>query len=194
MRSSIFRFAAALVMAGLPGVLAAQELTLPRKELDDAIKAAKDARIQELTAEQRKVQKAIGSGGKGFGDNRRDAIINARKRLAEVEAELADAKKAAPTPELDIDELAVGQLGTLYRLVVPATPRHSAGSNPALTQGSAAAFSASLRRPAAYHAPVEIRIIEIIDAGAAIATYGNKALWLRTATAGLTTGQKMTLD
>jgi hypothetical protein len=190
MRTLINGLVVTFVLAALPAVLAAQELTLPRQELSDAIKAANEARIQELTAELKAAQKSITGGAKGFGNNRRDAIINARKRAADIERQLADAKKATPVPALDIDKLAVGKIGRLYRLEMVAAPARSSGGLPALEIGSAAAYSASLpRAPAAYSVPVEVNVAQIIDRGAAIVRCSDKLFWLRTATAGLATGQ-----
>ena len=183
MRSPSFSIVAVVAFVVLARPLAAQEL--PLKELDDAIKAAKEARIQELTGELKTVQAAIKNGGKGFGDNHRDAIINARKKLAEVEASLAEAKKSNAVPELDVEKLAVGQIGVLFRAQSVSTPV----SVPNGTGGVARFNSTTWQR-----LPVEVQVEQIADAHNVLVAYRDKGLWLRKTTAGLVTGQKLTLD
>src|SRR4051812_38961794 len=105
-------------VAALAGAVAGGELSLPRKELDDVVKAIPTAGVEELTKKIKSFKKAITAGGKGFGDNRREATLNARKRLTELENELANVKKITPSPpELDIEKLEIGQIGALYRIV-----------------------------------------------------------------------------
>jgi hypothetical protein len=187
MRTIIYRTVAILILAWLPGVLAAQELALPRQELDDAIKAANEARIRELTAELKTVQKSIAGGAKVSGGTRRDAIIKGRKRESDIEGELAKIKKAPPMPELNIDKLAVGQVGKLYSSRVTSSPMTLPSANG--PGGAVTVMTRTFTR-----APVGVNVVEVIDGGGVLVIHNSKALWLRMATAGMTTGQKLTLN
>jgi hypothetical protein len=185
MRSISSRCVIALALAAR--TLAAQDLALPRQELEAVIKSEREARVKALTAEQKQIQKAITGGGKGFGNNRREAIINARKKLETVERDLSEAKSGTPTPELDVSKLEVGQIGKLYR--------NAAASSPT-TVASPGGGATSFMSREIYRVPVKASVRQIIDAGAVVVAYDNdeKPLWLRMPTAGLTTGKTIALD
>jgi hypothetical protein len=188
MRTCINRLAITFFLAALPAVLAAQELTLPRQELNDAIKAANDARIQELTAALKAAQKSIAGGAKGSGVSRRDAIIAARKRESEIEAELAKIRKTPPMVELDIAKLAVGQIGRLYRNQAASSPMTLPSDN---GPGGTVRFMTTT----VYRVSVSGRVTQIIDGQLALVSVDdNKSLLVRMPTRDLATGQTIKLN
>jgi hypothetical protein len=171
---------ASLVLCGLA---VGQEL--PRAELDELSKKAKAAKIEALTAELQKVQSAIKLGGKGFGTSRKEGIINARKREAEIKTELDAVKKAEElVPDLDIAKLTIGQIGKLYR--------QQSFQDSSIVPDSRGPQRVTVTR--IYQVPVEFEVVRIIDAGNVLVAYKDKMLCLRMPTAGIVTDQKLTLE
>lgn len=159
-------FALAAVLA-----LAADSQALPRAELDDAIKAANAAAVDTLTAELATARKAVQVALKLPAKDRREAAAVARAKVAELEKEIAAARKVGAVPEFPIEAMEVGKVGYL-RLFY---------SDP----GRSFVYDGPRKRDGSFALPIEMFIENIIDETTVRGWFQNTKIVVKTDTAPL---------